>query len=94
MGGRDPTQLKPAPSGSQEPRIPWVTAPAGPEQGLMGAALLCAERRMPLFLRQHSVNLRNRYVCYSATAGTFHNYDMIMIIIFELSCGSYSRAWR
>lgn len=59
VGGRHSTQLKSSPTGSQEPRMPWVAPPAGQEQGLMGAALLCAERWMPLFLYEYSVNLRH-----------------------------------
>lgn len=62
VGGRHSTQLKSAPAGGQDPRVPWVAPPAGPEQGLVGAALLCAERWMPLFLFEHSLNLRHRYV--------------------------------
>lgn len=60
VDGRHSTQLKSAPSGGQEPRMPWVTPPAGQDQGLMGATLLCSERRMPLFLCKHPVNLRDR----------------------------------
>lgn len=50
VGGRDPSQLKPASSGCEEPRVPWPSKLAGQEQGLMGAALLHPKRRVPLLL--------------------------------------------
>lgn len=66
MGGRDTPQLKPASSGCEEPRVPRPSKLAGQKQGLMGAALLHPKGRVPLLLRQHTINICNWYVTSNA----------------------------
>lgn len=81
VGGRHSTQLKSAPAGCQDPRMPWVAPSAGPEQGLMGAALLCAQRWMPLFLCEHSLNLRHRYVWEVSQCNCLNCHIVVRLLI-------------